>query len=425
MAEACVRSVRRALSTHASPAVRRQSHFLGGNALNRLSFLRTAPAFLAAAARHADARWVLFTAGGKPLVRTSHARRTTALATLATADVRDILGPDPLFGQAQQPGEAFAIPDGEKMPAMESARLRGPRIIFLGVLDKTPDDAVPSAGNGWAILGTPYFALDVQERDEAELDALAKRLSGDDDEVEFVEPFGTLGDFTPFDAAVFAEGRSMWDWNSQRKVRSCGLLAVRAEPVFTVLSCVRVAGVLALGGVEARVLVPAAVGRQRHQAAMPVRQGPAQLHPPAHRHRRHHRHPQRARRQDPARAQRASLLACTPSLIPHAQKRFPIRECECTPRALVADMGTAMYSTLAGFIEPAESFEDAVKREIYEESGVKVWNVRYHSGQPWVRSCHLMLHARDPRARAAVPCELDGGLLRHGGPGRDDRYDAR
>jgi NADH pyrophosphatase NudC (nudix superfamily) len=40
-------------------------------------------------------------------------------------------------------------------------------------------------------------------------------------------------------------------------------------------------------------------------------------------------------------------------------------------------------------MEPGESFEDAVKREMWEEAGVKVWNVRYHSGQPWVRVCLL------------------------------------
>lgn len=40
---------------------------------------------------------------------------------------------------------------------------------------------------------------------------------------------------------------------------------------------------------------------------------------------------------------------------------------------------------MAGFIEPGESFEDAVAREMWEETGVRVWNVKYHSGQPWVR----------------------------------------
>jgi hypothetical protein len=43
------------------------------------------------------------------------------------------------------------------------------------------------------------------------------------------------------------------------------------------------------------------------------------------------------------------------------------------------------YSALAGFMEPGEAFEDAVKREMWEEAGVKVWNIQYHSSQPWVR----------------------------------------
>ena len=54
------------------------------------------------------------------------------------------------------------------------------------------------------------------------------------------------------------------------------------------------------------------------------------------------------------------------------------------------------YSCLSGFIEPGESFEDAVKRELWEEAGVKVWDVRYHSSQPWVR------HSYTSDARAGL-----------------------
>jgi len=42
-------------------------------------------------------------------------------------------------------------------------------------------------------------------------------------------------------------------------------------------------------------------------------------------------------------------------------------------------------------MEPGESFEDAVKREMWEEAGVKVWNIRYHSGQPWPYPANLMV----------------------------------
>lgn len=46
------------------------------------------------------------------------------------------------------------------------------------------------------------------------------------------------------------------------------------------------------------------------------------------------------------------------------------------------------YSALAGFIEPGETFEDAVAREMWEEAGVTVTDVKYHSGQPWVSYFH-------------------------------------
>ncbi len=49
------------------------------------------------------------------------------------------------------------------------------------------------------------------------------------------------------------------------------------------------------------------------------------------------------------------------------------------------------YSTLAGFVEPGESLEDAVRREVYEETGVRVGEVNYHSSQPWPFPASLML----------------------------------
>jgi NAD+ diphosphatase len=49
------------------------------------------------------------------------------------------------------------------------------------------------------------------------------------------------------------------------------------------------------------------------------------------------------------------------------------------------------WSTLAGFVEPGESLEDAVRREVAEESGVLVDAVRYHSSQPWPLPASLMV----------------------------------
>jgi NAD+ diphosphatase len=49
------------------------------------------------------------------------------------------------------------------------------------------------------------------------------------------------------------------------------------------------------------------------------------------------------------------------------------------------------YSTLAGFVEPGESLEDAVRREVFEEVGITIGDVRYHSSQPWPFPASLML----------------------------------
>ena len=50
-----------------------------------------------------------------------------------------------------------------------------------------------------------------------------------------------------------------------------------------------------------------------------------------------------------------------------------------------------MYSTLAGFVEPGESLEEAVAREVFEESGIRVGAVQYHSSQPWPFPASIML----------------------------------
>ena len=69
-----------------------------------------------------------------------------------------------------------------------------------------------------------------------------------------------------------------------------------------------------------------------------------------------------------------------------------------------ASWPTGRYSALAGFVEPGESLEEAVAREVREEAGVWVADVRYRSSQPWPFPTSLMLGftARWARGEPAV-----------------------
>ncbi|CAI8584783.1 unnamed protein product [Vicia faba] len=58
-----------------------------------------------------------------------------------------------------------------------------------------------------------------------------------------------------------------------------------------------------------------------------------------------------------------------------------------------------MWSCLAGFIEPGESLEEAVRRETWEETGIQVGEVVYHSSQPW------------PVGPNSMPCQLMVGFF--------------
>ena len=71
-------------------------------------------------------------------------------------------------------------------------------------------------------------------------------------------------------------------------------------------------------------------------------------------------------------------------MLVHRRRPRPARAFDPFPRA-------TMYSTLAGFVEPGETLEEAVRREVLEESGIQVGDVHYHSSQPWPFPGNIML----------------------------------
>jgi NAD+ diphosphatase len=75
------------------------------------------------------------------------------------------------------------------------------------------------------------------------------------------------------------------------------------------------------------------------------------------------------------------------------------------------------YSTIAGFVEPGESLEDAVAREVAEETGVSVTQLHYHSSQPWPFPSSLMI--------GFVASAAAGAAVRVGGELEDARWFTR
>ena len=65
------------------------------------------------------------------------------------------------------------------------------------------------------------------------------------------------------------------------------------------------------------------------------------------------------------------------------------------------------YSALAGFVEPGESIEEAVARELHEEAGVRASSVRYVASQPWPFPGSLMIGCVAPVEAADLTLDLD------------------
>jgi NAD+ diphosphatase len=75
-----------------------------------------------------------------------------------------------------------------------------------------------------------------------------------------------------------------------------------------------------------------------------------------------------------------------------------------------AHLPPGMFSTLAGFVDQGETIEEAVRREVMEETGVHVGHIHYHSSQPWPFPSSLMIGCfaeAGERTLAIDPQELE------------------
>jgi NAD+ diphosphatase len=66
-----------------------------------------------------------------------------------------------------------------------------------------------------------------------------------------------------------------------------------------------------------------------------------------------------------------------------------------------------MYSCLAGFVSQGETIEDAVRREVLEEAGIRVERVRYLTSQPWPFPSSLMIGCEGEADSEAITLDRD------------------
>ncbi|KAK0622996.1 NUDIX hydrolase domain-like protein [Immersiella caudata] len=311
------------------------SNYFSGSPLNRLSFLRTDHDFLQLAFSHPSAAFLLMNSLA-PLVQASD---SSQLGFVSGDQVFPLTGREP-----------FVKTEEELVGEFDSSATR-PVVIFLGVDEdgSFPSDGADRAEEGFKYkdyTGVPYFGVDVTPK--GTLSDVAKgvieKVKGLG--LEFHENSPRHMGLHAGQAATYGYARALLDWNVRNPFcAQCGqpTLSVNAG---TKRVCPPTDS--ASGGPVARL--PCATRNTVSNLSFP--------------------------RTDPT-----VIMAIVSSdgtrILLGRQRRWPPN----------------WYSTLAGFQEPGESIEEAVRREVWEESGVKVGRVVLHSSQPWPFPASLMIGA--------------------------------
>ncbi|MCJ1290631.1 NADH pyrophosphatase [Xylographa carneopallida] len=308
------------------------ANYFAGSPLNRVSFLRTDQGFLSAAVRHPTTSFLLL----NNLAPLAHNPSKLSFASLK--DVSPLIGEDP-----------YSKSEEELIQSYDS-KITIPQIIFLGL------DETEKSGFEWTIYkGAPFFALDVTPKGSTE--EAAKRLIEEKEskDLKFLEG-RTHMSLPAHEAAIYAPARALLDWNGRNPFcAQCGqpTLSINAGWKRTCPPTDMSSVNAAIGGTtdaKPTERPPCATRKGVHNVNFP--------------------------RTDPTVIMAVLSADCSKILLGRG-KRFP----------------PLWYSTLAGFVEPAESVEEAVRREVWEESGITLGRVVIHSTQPWPYPANLMIGA--------------------------------
>ena len=166
-----------------------------------------------------ESRWTVFQAGQPLVTRPANGGPRAALALLRTSHVKHLIGEAPYFGQGESLGESVT----SDTPVLEACRLRGLRIVFLGLKEPEGTQALPSSEfrtpeTADEISGAPYFSIDITEVSETVTAELLTSAAEGGESLRFEEPRSASTSFSMFDGAMFAVARSMLDWNTRNKV---------------------------------------------------------------------------------------------------------------------------------------------------------------------------------------------------------------
>lgn len=235
------------------------------SSLNRISWKRNDTQFMNSCIL-ANSLWIVFEKG-QPLVHKTQNESRTRLAYLTLDLVQDLLGK----GQVFRLGEMNITV--ARVKQLESARLQDPRVVYLGTV--VPDDTSSTfirelTESGGVHKYPSYFTLDVASNIKGR-DALLKSAASAGLALEFVEPRSAATAFSRFDTELFAEARSMIDWNLRNKVlkRICEWFALSKSIDVSVLSCMRTTEYFIVGGMEVGMLNTVGCGCRNGREQMP------------------------------------------------------------------------------------------------------------------------------------------------------------
>jgi len=232
-----------------------------------------------------------------------------------------------------------------------------PNIIFLGIREEEGKPLLPESGNSAVTpSGEPYFAIEVNSHTdlkEAALEILKESKPS------WIDLRSASARFPQESSGIVAEAKCLLDWNGRN--RFCAGCGMPTQSVWAGWKrrC--------LPGNKPEGSPPCISKKGVHNFQYP--------------------------RTDP-------VIICLvkhwkdDSILLGRNKSWP----------------AGFYSCLAGFCEGGESLEEAVVREIYEESGIRVTNVKFHSSQPWPYPASLMFGMTAVAQEGTVRLDLDNEL---------------